>query len=133
MRLSIFQKQKIKELAQKYNLKLILLFGSQALKKTHRESDVDLAFLSGENLSFEEETLLNTEFCGILKTDRVDTVNLRKAPPLLLKEILDNCRILYRKEKLDFSFFEALVLQKYFEAKPLFQFRHEKLKRLIEQ
>lgn len=131
MRLSTLQKRKIEELTKKYNLKLILLFGSQVLRKTHKESDVDLAFLSGRNLSFEEEILLNTEFCPIFKTDKVDTVNLRMAPPLLLKEILDNHKILYQKNPLDFSIFEVLVLQKYSEAKPLFEITHEGLEKII--
>lgn len=124
-------KTKLVEIAEEFNLKLILVFGSQVLGQTHKESDVDLAFLPEKNLSFEDEILLNTKFCGLFRTDRVDTVNLKKAHPLLLKQVLDNCQILFQKNPQVFSIFEAQVLQKYEEAKPLFEMRHEKLKELV--
>lgn len=124
--------QKIKKLARKFNLSLILLFGSQASGKTHSESDVDLAILPKDELSAKKEIGLNTEFCNLLKTDRVDTVNLKKASPLLLKQVLDNCKILFQKNPQVFSRFEARTLRKYQEAKPLFEMRHEKLKQSTE-
>lgn len=124
-------REEIKKIAKKYNLKLILLFGSRVKGKTHKESDVDLAFLPEEKISFRQGILLNTEFCNIFGTDRIDTVNLREANPLLLKQILDNCRVLFQKSPQIFSIFEAQVLQKYQEAAPLFKMREEKLKELI--
>ena len=44
-------KPQIKELAEKYGLKLVMLFGSQASGKTHKESDVDFAFTADEYIS----------------------------------------------------------------------------------
>lgn len=123
--------QKIEKLAREFDLSLILLFGSQASGATHLESDVDLAILPEDELSAEEEIELNTKFCNLLQTDRVDTVNLKKASPLLLKQVLDNCKILFQKNPQVFSRFEARTLRKYQEAKPLFEMRHEKLKQSI--
>jgi predicted nucleotidyltransferase len=131
MTINLSQKQKIASLAEEFNLKLVLLFGSQASQRAHRESDVDFGVLPEKSLSFEEEILLNTKLSGLFQDKKIiDLVNLKKAPPLLLKQILDNHKILYQKNSLDFSNFEALVLQKYREATPLFEMRHEKLEKL---
>lgn len=131
MDISEKQKQKILELAQKFDLRLILLFGSRASGHATKESDTDLAFFSLKNLSFEDEILINTEFCNILQTDRVDTVNLKTAHPLLLNQILTNNKIIYEESSVYYSTFEVLTLQKYKEAEPLFEIRDEYLKKLV--
>lgn len=131
MELSEKQKQKIKELAQKYDFLLFLLFGSQVGNKKylHSESDIDLAFLSTRELSFEEEILLNTEFSGIFKTDRVETVNLKKASPLLLREIVNNFQILYEKERGIFDRLAIYAQKRFLDEYPyISQIIEEKLK-----
>lgn len=131
MEITSLQKQKISKLARKFNLKLVLLFGSQVSQKIHKGSDIDLAFLPEEELTFEQENLLNTNFCGIFKTDRVDTVNLKVAPPLLAEQIINNSKILYEREKGSFDKLEIHVLRMFEEAKPIFKIVDEKLKNLI--
>ena len=42
----------IEEVAKKYDVSLIVLFGSQAKGNTHKHSDTDVAFLPNKNLSF---------------------------------------------------------------------------------
>lgn len=42
------QDEKIKNIAENYDLKLALLFGSQVSQCTHRESDFDIAYLSAK-------------------------------------------------------------------------------------
>jgi uncharacterized protein len=126
------QKQKIQDLAEEFNLKLVLLFGSASSKTTRKESDVDFAVLPEENLSLEKEILLNAELSTLFQDEKIiDLVNLKKAHPLLLKQILDNHQILYQKEPLVFLDFEAQVLQKYKEVEPLFKIREEKMKDFI--
>ena len=50
MRLNLEQKEKIKKLARKYQLKVVILFGSQVKRKAlHQESDFDVAYLSEKN------------------------------------------------------------------------------------
>lgn len=44
------------ELSDKYELKLVVLFGSQVSGRTHQESDYDVAYLSEKKLSSEEKT-----------------------------------------------------------------------------
>ena len=131
MKLTKAQKQKIKELAQKYNLKLALIFGSQVLGQLNTESDIDVAFLSENKLSAEKDCYLNYEFTNIFKNDRVDTVDLKLASPLLLKEIIGNCQIIYQSDALIFDYFEVYVLQRFREAKPLFKLHQEAIRRFV--
>lgn len=132
MKISKLQREKITELAKEFDLKIVLLFGSLASQETHSESDVDLAVLTEKDLSFDKEIRLNTLLSGVFKDKKpIDLIVLNKAHPLLLKQILSNCQILYTKSPVDFFNFEAQALQKYKEAEPLFKIRREKLKTLL--
>ena|SRR3989344_1962909 len=133
MQINSKQKSKIKEIAEKYHLKLVLLFGSRATGKTHKESDFDVAYLPEKNLSFDEENYLNFEFTNIFQHDRVDTVDMRKASPLLLYAIFQNPVILFAEDELSFSFYRAYVFKKYIEAKPIYEEKFAKLSARIEK
>jgi predicted nucleotidyltransferase len=120
-------KSRIRALAEKYHLSLVALFVSQATGKTHKESDVDIAYLPGRPLSMEEEININYELTLIFRTDRVDTVNLRSAPGLLLKQIADQGMVFYEKTGMEFAELEIYAMRRYKEAAPLFEIRREKL------
>ena len=126
MALTEKQKLKIKEVAERYQLKLVLLFGSQTTGKVHQESDFDIGYLPLKNLGFERENHLNYEFTNIFKNDRVDTVDLRKAPPLLLYAIFHQCLVLFEEDNLIFPTYRAYAFKKYVEAKPLLEKTFEK-------
>ena len=83
MEINEIQKQMIEKAAKKYALKLVLLFGSQATGRIHKESDYDVAFLSENDLDFEEKLQLNVDFTVIFRNERerVDTVDLKKPRP----------------------------------------------------
>ena len=85
----------IADIAKKHGLTLVALFGSQASGFTHKESDVDIAYLSDNTLSFEEEAILNADFIPVFQNKSISLVNLKKAPPLLLKQIVSNATVLY--------------------------------------
>jgi uncharacterized protein len=121
MEISEKQKKRIEEIAQKYQLKLILLFGSRATGRVHKESDFDVAYLPGKNLDFDQEIHLNYEFTNLFQCDRVDTVDIRKAPPLLLYAIFKECQILYKEDDLIFPTRRAYAIKKYIEAKPILE------------
>jgi len=115
------QNKKIEELAGKYGLRLVLLFGSRVSGKVHKESDYDVAYLPQKNLSFEQEIQINYEFTNIFQRDRVDTVDIRKAPPLLLYAIFKECQILYKEDDLIFPTRRAYAFKRYVEAKPMLE------------
>ncbi|HBV01769.1 MAG TPA: hypothetical protein DEF00_05325 [Candidatus Taylorbacteria bacterium] len=126
-------KNRIAEIAVRYHFSLVVLFGSQATGFTHKESDVDVAFLSENKMSFEDEVSLNTDLTEVFKNDKVSTVNFRKAPPLLLKQIVQNAKVLYEKTPHLFDDMLLYALRTYEEAEPLFRLREEYLKRRISE
>lgn len=76
--------QHIAEIAKKYGLKLVVLFGSHVTGKLHTESDVDIAVLPERPLSFQNEMRLRADLVAVF--DRVDVTNLGTAAkqPLLM-------------------------------------------------
>jgi len=117
------QKHKIAEVAKKYNLKLILLFGSRVDGKIHKESDYDVAYLPSKNLSFDDEIDINFQFTLIFRheRDRVDTVDLRKITPLFLFGVFRRCQILFAQDNLVFPAYRAYAFKKYVEIKPFLE------------
>ena len=71
-------KPAIKRLAEKYQLSLVLLFGSQASGDVHKESDIDIGIMPNKNLTFEQEINLAAEFFNV--SNKIDLTNLRKKP-----------------------------------------------------
>jgi len=67
-------KEKIKEIAKKYDLDLVLLFGSQVKDKKylHQESDFDIAYLSKKDLNLMEEAQLICDLMPIFKSEKID-------------------------------------------------------------
>ena len=126
-------KERAGKLAEQYGLDLLVLFGSQVTGFTHKESDVDVAYLSDRKLSFEDEILLNTDLTEIFGNDKVSLVNLRQAPPLLAKRIVSEGIVLYAKTSSLFSQLYAQTLRTYEEALPLFELRRRYLDYKLKQ
>lgn len=85
--------EEIRNLARKYNITQVILFGSRARGDFKRTSDIDLAVSGGDferfALDVEEETSTLLEY---------DIVNLdREMQPELLNSIKKEGRVLYEK------------------------------------
>lgn len=129
--LGIKEKKIIEKIAQEYSLELLLLFGSKVSGgEHHKESDFDVAYLSKDYLTLEEEAKLIVELFPVFKSENIDLVNLKKAPPLLFYAVFKNCQLLYEKTPFVFATLCAYAFKKYVETKPLYQ---EKFQRLQEK
>jgi len=117
------QKHKISEIAEKYGLRLILLFGSRVSGDIHKESDFDVAYLAEKQLDFEEENRLNYEFTNVFQNDKVDTVDLKKANPLLMFGIFQDAQVLFAGDAYVFPRYRTYAFKKYVEAKPLYKLK----------
>lgn len=126
--------KKIKAIAEKYNLELLLLFGSRVIGKAlHKESDFDIAYLSSRKLDLTEEARLITELMPIFKSDKIDLVNISMAHPLLLKQIFMNHKIIFCKNLSVYFQYKIYAERKYAEAKPLFQLRRVLIKNFLKK
>ena len=122
------QKELIAKVCQKFGVKILLLFGSEVDGRTHKESDVDVAFL-GKKLSFEELAGFNTELQKIFGRERIDTVSLLPLNPLILKRIFDNHQVLYLKDRFLYHTLSSYAIKSYLETK----FLRENLKKRLEE
>ncbi len=114
-------KRKVERIAKDYDLSLVLLFGSQASGKTHFASDFDIAILGKLPIPLEKELEIQYEFVKIFKTGNVDTVDIRKAGPLLLGQIFDNHKVLFCQNENEYYRYKIYAARRYIEAKPLFK------------
>lgn len=123
----------VKNLAQDFGLSLVILFGSQATGKTHKKSDIDIAFLSDKKMGLYDIAKMQIEFEQTLKVGKIELVDLRNAPPLLLKEIAKNSALLYERDVFAFSHFKIYAFKRYMEAKKLLTLRATALDRFIKR
>lgn len=122
------------KIVKKYSLKLLLLFGSQATGKTHKESDFDVAYLSEQELTIEEEGRFILDLMPELKIadERlINLVNIKRASPLLFHSMTSNCKVLFAEDNLIFPTLRAYALKKYMETTPLFRLKELRLRRAL--
>lgn len=82
-------------MAERHGFVLLLQFGSTVAGKTHGESDLDLAVLFGRVPSLENRLALQADLQALHPERIVDLVSLDTADPLLLKKVIERCRLLY--------------------------------------
>jgi predicted nucleotidyltransferase len=95
---------------------LVLLFGSAASGTMHKRSDIDLAFLFEGPVDI---LALTNKVIQLLRTDNVDVVDLRHAPPLLRYLVAKNGRVLYERRQGLFNVFYSLAFRMYVDSRKL--------------
>lgn len=124
----IKEKKKIRGLAEKYGLDLIILFGSFAAGKNRKESDVDIAVRSKKDFSLSDELSFLRNLNKIIP-GRIDLSIINHANPLHLYEISKNAILLYGSKK-DFIKFKLYAFHRYNDYMPYFKLE-EKINRVI--
>ena len=92
-----FKKSILNTLSSKLNLKLLILFGSFAKKTQTNNSDLDLAFLSKDNITNIERWNISQSLASDLNID-VDLIDLQKASDVLKFQIVSTGEIIYNTE-----------------------------------
>jgi len=85
-------KEKIKALAEKYELSLVVLFGSQATGRIHSKSDVDIAVLAKSG--FDKFKILEDVY-DIFEREDVEVVDLDEAEPAMMRVLVEEGLLLY--------------------------------------
>ena len=122
-------KQKIAEIVKKYNLDLVVLFGSQATGNIHSKSDVDIGYVSPKHLDFTTRFEIVTDLHSVFEREDVELVNLRMISPLMKKIIADEGILLYERTQGMFVQFRMYAFKLYVETKPLRELRYQSLRR----
>ena len=119
---------RLKPLFAHRDLRLILLFGSAASGRTHKKSDLDIAFLFDGPVDILD--LTNT-VAGLLRNDAVDVIDLRRASPLLKFSAVKNGMLLYEREPGMFNEFYSLAFRMYADTKKLRDAQAEAIKSFL--
>jgi len=112
----------LREVCQKFNLKLAILFGSYASGKFIKEkSDIDIGILcKGRNHIIENDLFLIQEFIKLFNNDRVNLTYLNYADPLLLFEVAKNGVLLYQDRRDRFAEFKITAIKKHLDARKFY-------------
>ena len=124
------KEEQVIKIAQKYDLSLLFLFGSQVSGQTHKESDFDFGYIASRGLSIEEEGRLIGELMPVAEVNDERAINLvdfKRACPLLLYSALNSAQLLYEKEKDAFANLQNYAFKIYIETLPLFKLKAERM------
>ncbi|PIU16383.1 hypothetical protein COT20_00435 [bacterium (Candidatus Gribaldobacteria) CG08_land_8_20_14_0_20_39_15] len=121
-------KKEIKKIAQKYNLAMVLLFGSQARGRVKPDSDIDIAYSTQNPLSIKEKLDLNNDLGNFFRKDNVDQIDIKSANPLLLYEISRNSKLLFGKE-IDYIKFKTRAFRIFIDSESLFKLEESLIKK----
>jgi len=123
------QKKKLTYLAKKFQLKLAVVFGSFAIGKQRKDSDLDIAVLSVKSIPLKVQIDLINELSLIFNKE-VDLTILNNANPLLLYQVSKNPILLYgdRRELLKFK---LNAFKTYHDYAPYFEIERKLNKKII--
>jgi len=91
--------QTIKEIAEHYNLDLVVLFGSHSKDRATKESDIDIGiFRKTSGVTFEDQIALSGKFSELFKNNDIDIGVISSNNPILMFSILKYGKVLYTTE-----------------------------------
>jgi len=114
------------------NIKLIILFGSQATGVAGKNSDTDIAVLADHSLNLNEVADMGEYIAKKLSVseDSIDIVDLWNAPPLLQHQIARGGKLLEGDES-DFLRFKVLAWKRYQDTAKFRRARSKALEQYI--
>jgi len=118
-------------LAKKYNLELMVIFGSYATKKARVNSDLDIGVIG--YLDFNSLIELTDELSKLLGLKFVEVVNLKKASPLLAHNALGAAVVVFERAPGILSAARLATLHRFVETKSLREIRFNRTKRYIKE
>jgi uncharacterized protein YutE (UPF0331/DUF86 family)/predicted nucleotidyltransferase len=106
----------------KYDIEMVILFGSQAKGLARPDSDIDLGILLAKHpISVEEELQLCMDLVGAVQTGKVDMVILNHADPFLCYEAACHGIAIYEGNPSTFDHFKVMVFKRFADTEPLRQ------------
>lgn len=118
---------KIKTIAQKHNLDLVLLFGSKTGAQQNEESDLDLAVKFAGFVTKDQYLNLYNDLSDVFSQDNVDLVILNDADPFLAHEVLSQGKLLFANP-IALDEFSRLTYRKYYDdGRKYFPFLKQKV------
>ncbi len=125
----------IQDLAKKYHLKTIIVFGSTAKKKTREKSDIDMAILA--NADFYEKDFSNFNY-DMMKVEEIEKRDIEITPisnqnPILLFNIFNDGIPVYIRDKEEYYRLRSWARFSYEESRRFFYGREKLLEKRMEK
>ncbi|ADD02074.1 MULTISPECIES: type VII toxin-antitoxin system MntA family adenylyltransferase antitoxin [Thermoanaerobacter] len=126
-----YDKKKLKEFVNKYNISLILIFGSYAKGRARESSDLDIGIKFDKNIDMNLYSSILRELVEIFNREDIDVVVLNYADPLLRFEIITSCKVLYQAYSEAYIDFYLYSVKSYDDVKKLRKLEENYLKKGI--
>lgn len=123
----------LNKIVEKYNIEMLVYFGSYGTEFYNSESDIDIAFLSADYLSGKDKLNLLEDLFHYHKKSEIDPVDLRTADLILKYEIAVSGRLLYEKEENMFERYSLYYIKSIYENKPALEDRMRKIALSVEE
>ena len=122
-------RERLAPLIEQGTIHLIVLFGSTVHGLTHHESDLDLAMQGSSPL---DVVAVTTEAIRLLHANRVDVVDLRRASPLLMMEVVRGGRLVYEQRPGLYAEFCSLAHRRYVDTAKLRQAQQDAIRQFLD-
>ncbi len=123
-------KERLKNLCQKYNIQLLILHGSYATGKAEDKSDIDIGILSQEKFDLNNQLNILNDFSEVFG-DKFDPVFLNGAEPLISYQVAIHGKPLFEETKGIFQRFRIQAVARYMDSKKFRIMEKSYLKRAI--
>ena len=110
----IFQEEldKLINLLDEFKVYAIYFFGSMAANKMRKDSNVDIAFLTDEDISDYEVFMKSSKLYDVFKRD-CNLINLKKSSTILKIQVIGKGKIVYCSDNFKKSSFEMKCFKEY--------------------
>lgn len=110
-----YNSEELKDICIKNGIRMVLLYGSQAVGNTNAHSDVDLGlFMKDDNYDFKEIIM---DLMEVFKDSVIDIAILNHSDPVLKFEIISNYKILFCEDNELFIDFYINTVKQYNDIK----------------
>lgn len=126
-------KRNLQYLKEKYDIKLIYIFGSCAKGTNKKNSDLDIAVLLGGDYAPFKKLELIGDLIEIFKRDDVDLVVLNEANPVLRHQVIKYGKIIFEESEEVRVNFEVQTLREYMDMEYFRKVQMEFVKEWIKE
>ena len=109
-------KREMTDIAKKHGLSLVVLFGSQATKRAHAKSDIDIAVLPKESDTLSKAA---EDISGAFGRDDVEVADLSIPSPYLWRAVARDGILLFEEEPELFSKWRLRAMNLWYDAAPI--------------
>ena len=107
--------EQLQPVAQKFGVRLIVLFGSVVRGRIHEESDIDVAVLTERPLTFNKRLKLWSALSPLFSMD-VDLTVLNHAEPVLKFQVARHGKVLFEQHPLTWDNWKSYAYRQYWDT-----------------